>query len=197
MKPVFANSHIEFHKKNRGVQQEIKVESLLEFEAVGSDLQFVTLRLPTGGSMRGTWKLEELSLEDGTTIAWAGLNAALYSKSGRLFSNDQTNQVLDGNNLSTLSRNLNSTDDVKANNDLSSQQDLGTSSESGGGNVGGVDIGSAERIEAYPNGDPNQSFQIGNQGKMLLIDFSPSIKRANIGMISWLFFPKLSREESM
>lgn len=163
MKPVFAKSHIEFHKKNRGVQQEIKVESLLEFEAVGSDLQFVTLRLPTGGSMRGTWKLEELSLEDGTTIAWAGLNAALYSKSGRLFSNDQTNQVLDGNNLSTLSRNLNSTDDVQANNDLSSQQDLGTSSESGGGNVGGVDIGSAERIEAYPNGDPNQSFQIGNQ----------------------------------
>ena len=139
-------------------------------------------------------KLEELSLEDGTTIAWAGLNAALYSKSGRLFSNDQTNQVLDGNNLSTLSRNLNSTDDVQANNDLSSQQDLGTSSESGGGNVGGVDIGSAERIEAYPNGDPNQSFQIGNQEQNAADRLQSVTKRANIGTTSWPFFPKWSRE---
>ena len=163
MKPVKAKTHIEFHKINRGVQQNIKVESLLEFEAVGGDLQFLTLRLPTSGAMRGTWNLEELSLDDGTSIAWAGLTASLYSKSSRRMSNDQSNQVLDGNNLSTLSRNLNNVDDVTNSNDLVNQADLGTTSESGGGNVGGVDIGSAQRIEAYPNGDPNQSFQIGSQ----------------------------------
>jgi len=77
MEAVSAESTIEFTPVRSAADQKIMVESVLTLKSKGSDLQYLTMSLPTGGARTGTWNLESLETEDGQMIAWAGLNASL------------------------------------------------------------------------------------------------------------------------
>jgi hypothetical protein len=77
MEPVFAETTVEFQKTRNRINQQVTVDSLITVKAHGADLQYIALRLPTKGSLRGTWKLDQLTLEDGSPLAWVGLYADL------------------------------------------------------------------------------------------------------------------------
>ena len=64
MEPISANSTVEFQATRNKLYQKVTVDSLLTVEAHGADLQYIALRLPTQGSQRGTWVMEEFTLED-------------------------------------------------------------------------------------------------------------------------------------
>ena len=77
MEAVSAVNTVEFATTRNKLYQNITVDSTLTFKASGADLQYLPMRLPTKGSERGSWVLEELTLSDGRELAWVGLNADL------------------------------------------------------------------------------------------------------------------------
>lgn len=77
MEAIKATSKVEFKNTKDRLSQQITVDSILTFEAQGRDLQYLPLRLPTVGAERGTWVMEEFTLEDGSPLAWVGMHADL------------------------------------------------------------------------------------------------------------------------
>lgn|GEM_PF-1267219 len=64
--------------KGMGNQRYVDVDSVLSLTAVGGSVRSVTLSMPVNGSVRGSWRLDELSLEDGTPLARVGLTEDLF-----------------------------------------------------------------------------------------------------------------------
>ena len=79
MEPVFAESHIEVRPLRRGLEQQAVVETTMTLKAVGADIQHVAMRMPTGTSIRNTWELTSLTLENNRELARVGLYAGLTS----------------------------------------------------------------------------------------------------------------------
>ena len=75
--PVSAESQAVFEPVRRGLERELTVESTLTLRATGGAVQHLTMRMPTGPSILGTWELAELTLADGTPLPWVGLSAGL------------------------------------------------------------------------------------------------------------------------
>ena len=134
MDPISAQSVVEFRPVRRGSSQRVTVDSQLTMKAVGSNLQYVAMQLPTVGARRGTWRLEAIELEDGSPLAWAGLNADLdtigFLSTNRRDFQDETGQPsFDNTNQSNVIV------DDSANDDVASSQETGSASSevSGGG----------------------------------------------------------------
>lgn len=77
MEAIEADTTVEFKNTKDKLSQQITVDALLTFEAQGRNLQYLPLRLPTSGAERGSWVMEEFTLEDGSPLAWVGLHADL------------------------------------------------------------------------------------------------------------------------
>ena len=82
MEAVNATATVEFTPTRNKLYQEISVDSVLTFQAQGTNLQYIPLRFPTQGAERGSWVLEEFSLADGSPVAWVGLHADLADTGG-------------------------------------------------------------------------------------------------------------------
>jgi len=99
MDPVFADSDIEITPFRRGLEQQAVVKTTMTVRAVGATQQHIGMRMPTGTAIQGTWRLNKLTLEDGTPLAHARLDVGL--------SNSNTSQLLaandtaDGNSAAT------------------------------------------------------------------------------------------------
>lgn len=77
MAPVFAETAVNLIPTTFGNVQRVEVKSTLTLEARGGPLQHVTLRLPTAGSVEGTFEITALKTLDGRALAWSGLSADL------------------------------------------------------------------------------------------------------------------------
>ena len=151
MEAVFAESTIEFTPVRRASDQRISVESLLTLRAKGAPLQYVAMQLPTDGARAGTWELEALELEDGRILSWAGLNADLRYTG--LFSRRQGQQ---NNQLS----NRDLMPDVASQETMTgtNAQDMGSQTESGGANDGGLSGGGQGGIASAETIRPEDPF---------------------------------------
>ena len=152
MQPVSAESTIEFRPISRATYQEVTVDSTLTFKAVGTDLQYVSLRLPTGGAIRGTWELEALELSDGRRLSMAGLNADLYSTGAAARRSSSGQQDLEPTNQDMVTA-------MQGDQVISSNSsDLGMEMEAGSQDSEFSEISSqmdsAQAISAFPDGDP-------------------------------------------
>ena len=86
LEPISADSTIEVRPSRRGLEQQGVVETTMTLKAVGASVQHVALRMPTGTALPSTWRLESLTLEDGTPLAMVGLTSGLAGRNGQLFS---------------------------------------------------------------------------------------------------------------
>jgi hypothetical protein len=77
MDPVHAESGIEITPFRRGLEQQGTIKTTMTVRAVGAAQQHIAMRLPTGSSIKGTWRLKTLALEDGTPLAYAALHIGL------------------------------------------------------------------------------------------------------------------------
>lgn len=77
MDPIRADSNIEVTPFRRGLEQQGTVKTTMTVRAVGAAQQHIAMRLPTGSSIQGTWRLKKLELEDGTPLAYAALHIGL------------------------------------------------------------------------------------------------------------------------
>ncbi|NOY26960.1 MAG: M1 family metallopeptidase [Oligoflexia bacterium] len=75
--------------KGLGNERFVDVDAVLTMRAVGGDAQAVTFSMPVNDVVRGSWSLEDLSLQDGAAIAMVGLNQDLFGR-GDLFSTVQS-----------------------------------------------------------------------------------------------------------
>ncbi len=77
MAPVYAKTEVELIPTTFANTQKVTVQNDLRIRALGGPLQHVTLRLPTAGTVEGTFNLQKLSTSDGKALAWSGLSADL------------------------------------------------------------------------------------------------------------------------
>lgn len=78
--PMRADSTVEVTPNRRGLERTLSVTSNLTIRAEGGDLQHLTLQMPTGDALLGSWTLEAITLEDGTPLRWVGLSADLEGR---------------------------------------------------------------------------------------------------------------------
>lgn len=74
--PVRADTAVEVTPHMRGLERTMSVSSTLTVRAEGGPLQHITMRMPTGDAVLGSWQLEALEL-DGQPLRWVGLSASL------------------------------------------------------------------------------------------------------------------------
>jgi hypothetical protein len=80
--PVRADSTVEITPMLRGLDRMMTVSSTVTVRAEGGDIQHVTMRMPTGSALLGSWTLETLSM-DGQPLQWVGLAANLGQDGSR------------------------------------------------------------------------------------------------------------------
>ena len=120
------------------------------------------MRLPTSGALRGTWGLDSLETEDGHPIAWVGLQSSLFSTGGKVLSQGGQQTLEDDNQqiLNPISNTILGTQEVEDPFAVNSDS-IGNSEEEGGArNMGGASNNSAQKIDAFPGGDPIQRMQL-------------------------------------
>ena len=81
--PVSADVNVTLEPQRRGIEEEGVVQSSLTLRAEGAPLQHLTLRMPTGDALLGSWQITALTDADGEPIPWVGLAAGLHTGPGR------------------------------------------------------------------------------------------------------------------
>ena len=162
MEAVNADATVEFRDTKDRLSQQVTVDALLTFEAQGTNLQYLPLRLPTGGAERGSWVLDEFTLEDGSPLAWVGMHADLSDTGNNL---RKSRVPLQDSDISNEAIGAEEQDSLSSNNPLAN---LGLDEESGGstgqGDASGFggadteDLQSSSRIEGP---EAPASFRLG------------------------------------
>lgn len=139
MDPVHAQTEIVVKPYRRSLEQTGLVKTTMTVRAVGAAQQHIAMRLPTGESIKGTWKLKKLSLEDGTPLAHAALDVGL--------ANSNTSQLLVSGDISGQDATDTSGDGVVADPSLNgsgTSQSTSSGSSDDGSSLSGIDSPGSE-----------------------------------------------------
>lgn len=90
MEAVSTDLTVATRPRGFGNQRTVDVDGVIELRAVGGELRHVTLDMPVSGSVRGTWRLEELSTLDGRPLARVSLTQDLDGADRFVLSDDAT-----------------------------------------------------------------------------------------------------------
>lgn len=148
MDPVHAESTIELRPHRRGLEQKGTVTTTMTVQAMGADQQHIAMRLPTGSTIPGTWKLNTLSLEDGTPLAYAALHVGL--------TNSNTSQLMAAGDIDGSS-------DAATNTAGDAAGNTPTTTLGGGNTSGGIDAGGGSTDSSGLDGDASGIGSVGSE----------------------------------
>lgn len=80
MEGVKADVTVSSRPKGMGSERFVDVDAVIELRAVGGPTRAVTLAMPVNGPVRGSWRLESLTLEDDAPLARVGLSEDLTGR---------------------------------------------------------------------------------------------------------------------
>lgn len=143
MAPVFADTQVELVPTTFSSTQKVLVKNKLTLVARGGALQHATLRLPTAGTVDGSFELLKLTTSDGRKVAWTGLSADLKgmatasARSSRPTTSAQSSE-------SDISGTVDATDLAEGVESIPSNLTDGTVDSNRGGLLDSVDVEASE-----------------------------------------------------